>query len=151
MTDLEELKQRLRDAGLSRWEHLLLRDAEPAIGLVPHDGGPARTGTSKLGGDPDLPAGFEWPRYGEVPLSFVMQVDLAAAKEPLPASPLPSSGLLSFFYEGTRWGFDPKDRGSARVHHFASGTPLTRTPPPPGPERRRFLGLGRRRQDARRF
>jgi predicted DNA-binding protein (MmcQ/YjbR family) len=53
------------------------------------------TGSSRLGGLPDLPPGVTWPVHGAgKPLTFLAQFNLAD----LPAgSPLPSSGLLSFF------------------------------------------------------
>jgi uncharacterized protein YwqG len=94
-------------------------------------------GVSKIGGLPDVPADFVWPRYEEdghsLPLGFLAQFDCrivsAADREGL----LPQEGLLSFFYElGTmRGGFDPADRGAARVYWFPNLTSLCRTPPPP--------------------
>ena len=99
------------------------------------------TGASKLGGLPDVPAGFVWPRFEsegydgvqrERPLSFMAQLDLkevsAFDKEGL----LPKEGHLAFFYDcdSQPWGFDPKDMGGARVFYFPSGTPLERAAPP---------------------
>ncbi len=84
---------------------------------------------SKFGGKPAAPAGFEWPRFeaenydgerDDRPLSFLCQINLEEIcvydKDKL----LPAKGLLLFFYEqdSMRWGFDPKDKGCARVYYF---------------------------------
>lgn len=76
-------------------------------------------GASRFGGVPDLPPGFEWPRYEERPLAFLAQIDLSAFPHP-DDSELPRHGSLAFFYEveGMKWGFDPIDRGCARVVWF---------------------------------
>lgn len=84
-------------------------------------------GRSKFGGKPHLPEGFVWPYYeGEDsidgtmknrPLSFLAQINLEEIGEYDKENELPHSGMLYFFYElcTMRWGFDPKDRGCARV------------------------------------
>lgn len=84
-------------------------------------------GRSKFGGKPHLPEGFVWPYYegedsidGTVknrPLSFLAQINLEEIGEYDKENELPHSGMLYFFYElcTMRWGFDPKDRGCARV------------------------------------
>ncbi len=85
-------------------------------------------GASKLGGRPHLPKDFTWPTYegedfsGETaarPLSFIAQIDLAAASVFDADDLLPKSGYLYFFYdlETQKWGFDPKDAGCARVYY----------------------------------
>ena len=91
---------------------------------------------SRIGGKPAVPAGFEWPYFEGVgfddpepknrPLSFLAQINL---KEVAPLDKeelLPKTGILSFFYEldTMTWGFDPKDKGSARVYYFEEGTEL---------------------------
>ena len=71
--------------------------AIPCVALVeadePHGTG---VGLSRIGGDPDLVEGAEWPRdpYG-LQLNFLAQVDLADL--PLRDPALPATGLLSFF------------------------------------------------------
>lgn len=86
-------------------------------------------GSSKFGGKPHLPEDFKWFYYAETdadepaknrPLAFIAQINLrdiaAYDKEKL----LPQQGILYFFYEldSMTWGFDPKDKGSARVYYF---------------------------------
>jgi uncharacterized protein YwqG len=76
------------------------------------------TGRSRLGGDPLLPAGTKWPRWGSRPLSFLALIDLAEVDTALLGLPLPASGLLNFFYEARgqqAWGYDPKHADGWRV------------------------------------
>ena len=89
---------------------------------------------SKLGGKPYLPGDFAWPRFSdegeERPLSFLCQINLAEAKLCDRDGLLPEKGLLYFFYdcEAFRWGFDPKDKGCARIFYFENTdgfTPVT--------------------------
>jgi len=58
---------------------------------------------------------------------FVAQLDLRALPK-IRGLPLPKSGSLFFFYDADRqpWGFDPKDRGCARVIY--SRSPLAENP-----------------------
>lgn len=81
---------------------------------------------SKIGGRPWLPRDFEWPIFenkdeGEsYPLSFLCQINLSEVKEYDTDRLLPDHGMLYFFYECESfcWGFDPEDKGSARVIYF---------------------------------
>lgn len=74
-------------------------------------------GFSKIGGLPNVPPGFEWPRWQGRPLQFLCQIDLAAIRACTQIAGLPAAGALLFFYdeEQSTWGFDPADRGSWRV------------------------------------
>ena len=68
---------------------------------------------SRLGGQPLVAAGFEWPRTdaGRA-LSFVAQVNTTDVAGDV-MLPLPDATLLAFFYEADEqhgWGFDPADR-----------------------------------------
>jgi len=71
------------------------------IGVEP--GAPAEvpTGASKIGGLPDLPVGSEWPVHpGGLPYAFIAQINLRELVEAVGDAPgLPSSGLLSFFWD----------------------------------------------------
>ncbi len=70
------------------------------------------------GGSPNLGADYVWPQKNGTPLEFMGQVALGPIADLYPDSPLPKTGILSFFYDLTReqaWGFDPKDVGSWRV------------------------------------
>lgn len=52
-------------------------------------------GVSKIGGQPDLAADVEWPKWKGCNMSFIAQINLADLPDPTPLSP---GGLLSFFY-----------------------------------------------------
>lgn len=89
-----------------------------------------RVGASRFGGRPDVSENFKWEYFeGEGcrddgiksrPLSFIAQLDCGELAQFDTEGLLPEKGLLSFFYEceSQRWGFDPKDKGCARVYWF---------------------------------
>ena len=91
---------------------------------------------SRVGGKPAVPAGFEWPYYEGVgmdrkdpknrPLSFMAQINMKDVSSLDKEGLLPKTGILSFFYEmdTMTWGFDPKDKGSARVFYFPESAEL---------------------------
>lgn len=123
--------------------------ARPNIRLMPSstfdcDSTPA--GTSKLGGEPDLPANSDWPSrpayqydrqrlrdletrgWAEWPLDFIAQINLRDVGEAGTDLPLPESGLLLFFYDSVvqPWGFDPKDKPGWQVRYVAEGEEVRR-------------------------
>ena len=57
-----------------------------------------QTGNSRVGGLPDLPKSWEWPKNEEGYLNFIMQINMAEL-EPFEDSPLPATGMLYFFVE----------------------------------------------------
>lgn len=78
---------------------------------------------SKIGGKPWLPRDFAWPIYeSDEPrhLSFLCQINLEEVKSYDRNGLLPGKGMLYFFYECDAfcWGFDPEDKGCARVFYF---------------------------------
>lgn len=89
-------------------------------------------GESRIGGIPDFPPEFDWPRWmpskqiddkfgrpwhpdRPAPLGFIGQIDLKDV--PRIDGSLPGSGWFYFFYDRycEPWGFDPADRGCCRV------------------------------------
>jgi uncharacterized protein YwqG len=106
-------------------------------------------GASRLGGIPDVPRDFVWPRWVPLkprdnkfgarwqpleptPLGFIAQFDLSDL--PRVDDDVPNSGWLYFFYDRywEPWGFDPNDRGCCRVVYASCDrTELLRMPPPP--------------------
>ena len=54
------------------------------------------------------------------PLTFLAQIDLSEAHPFDRDGVLPDKGMLYFFYETEtmKWGFDPEDKGCARVYYF---------------------------------
>ncbi len=92
---------------------------------------------SRIGGCPAVPADFVWDEYegedycGETkrrPLSFMAQINLKDVAEYDTEGLLPKTGILSFFYEimTMEWGFDPKNKGCAKVYYFPDETVLSK-------------------------
>jgi hypothetical protein len=111
------------------------RAARPAVFLRPRAIGrtPSALGTSRLGGDPDLPASARWPRCKGRPQSFLAQVrvrDLPAGARELRRH----GGLLLFFthveFEGgvTDYGLWAGD--CSTVLHARPGARLVRRDAP---------------------
>jgi len=127
-----ELAADLDAAGLGKHAARILALARPSLLLAPKRCAQnvLARGASRLGGVPDLPPHFEWPSYGGRPHAFLAQFQLDA----LPASLLPRTGTLAFFYEveAMTWGNERADSGSAQVAYF--DTPLDSLVPrqPPG-------------------
>lgn len=104
------------------------RSRQPGIALlrVPRehrlDGG---TTGCRFGGNPTLPAEFDWPTYiaeggVEMPMQFLLQVDLASVPRIDGLPPLPKSGTLFVFYDRilaphVREGRHLKDGTACRV------------------------------------
>jgi uncharacterized protein YwqG len=106
-------------------------------------------GDSRIGGIPDVPPGFEWPRWvpaeernnkfaepwrpdAPAPLGFIAQIDLSAL--PSIDGTFPNAGWLYFFYDRfcEPWGYDPADRGCCRVVYAnCERSILLRTKVPP--------------------
>src|SRR3954468_16885392 len=83
--------------------------ARVALRLTRGDG----SGRSRLGGGPDVPAGFEWPMWRDGELDFVAQVDLAEAALLGHPTGLPSEGMLLVFaaLASRPSGLRPDDKG----------------------------------------
>ena len=95
-----------------------------------------KLGATRFGGQPDVPPDFVWPTYeGESydnvvkdrPLTFLAQFNCAELAQFDKEHLLPDHGLLSFFYETDTqcWGYDPNDKGCARVYWFEDMSALS--------------------------
>lgn len=75
------------------------------------------TGRSRLGGQPDLPQGIQWPELNNIPQSFVAQVNFKEIKPLMTGYDLPSTGMLYFFFNAQQeaMGFEPGDAGGFKV------------------------------------
>lgn len=134
-SQLADYNMRLRAAGLHRHAAALTALARASVRLVPiaAEDADLSLGTSKLGGEPDLPADTTWPSLRNTPLAFVAQINLAETQGFDAASVLPVDGLLSFFYAAAGqqiWGYDPADAGAWAVLYSPAGQPLTRSDQP---------------------
>jgi hypothetical protein len=77
-------------------------------------------GGSRLGGMPDVSAGFAWPTVHGRPLGFLAQIRLDEITPYDPEHRLPRAGWLLFFYDvrDQPWGADPDDQAHHRVIHI---------------------------------
>jgi uncharacterized protein YwqG len=95
-----ELRQLLQQHNLGRVIDGIMQHARPAIRAHtrPMDDAAIPPGASKMGGLPDLPPDFAYPRWHE-PMRFIGQFNLASTYKFDREKLLPDRGLLSFFYE----------------------------------------------------
>jgi uncharacterized protein YwqG len=93
----EAIIQLLEQAGLEQYKQAIASwiysTAQLILEPVPDVSIPV--GSSKVGGNPDLPEEVEWPRWKNDEMTFIAQINLAECPSELS---LPQSGLLSFFY-----------------------------------------------------
>jgi uncharacterized protein YwqG/signal recognition particle receptor subunit beta len=77
-------------------------------------------GESRFGGEPDLPLGFEWPRYQKAPLTFLAQLRLADIAPHDKESRLPKTGWLTAFCETEEqdWVGAPDAKEACRLFYF---------------------------------
>ena len=109
MLTKEKLIELIDEHQLSDYKDLILEHSKPAIYIqreyVP-DEDDLPIGASKIGGNPDLPADFEWRYYNELPLTFLAQIKLSDVAPYDVDHVLPKAGWLYFFYEVEQepWG-----------------------------------------------
>jgi Domain of unknown function (DUF1963) len=92
---------------------------------------PRVLGTSRLGGNPDLPAGARWPRCRGRAQTFLGQVRLAGL--PADAEPLQAQGGVLLFFTHVELeapGYGLWAGRCTSVLHAPEGTRLVRTRPP---------------------
>lgn len=113
----------------------LIKSARNSVRLTIGGAVSEKVGATRFGGKPDVPEGFDWPYFegeaygGEIksrPLSFLAQFDLKEIAQYDTENLLPKTGVLSFFYElnTQQWGYDPDDKGCARVFWFEDKSKL---------------------------
>ena len=106
------------------------------------DGSELAPGSTRIGGEPDLPEGVAWPRFRDgKPLAFLAQINLSDLPEGAERGGLPARGVLSFF---SVWGWQvegdadpqtPSDEPAAdwtQVLHHADVDALRRRSTPEG-------------------
>ena len=58
-----------------------------------------KVGASRIGGLPDLPSGYAWPKAGKVPMIFAAQIRMDEASKYDVDSVLPKRGMLTLFLD----------------------------------------------------
>jgi uncharacterized protein YwqG len=108
----EKILKILRSKGLERIGEPVLK-----FRTLPTTKKKPPAGSSKLGGNPDLPTGIPWPVNHGRPLDFLLQLNLTKLPRKLVRDALPKRGWLYFFYdlEDNPWGFDVSHRHDWRV------------------------------------
>lgn len=108
----EKVMTLLRSRGLERIAEpcLRFRTLQPNKKKLP-------LGSSRMGGNPDLPIGISWPISQGRPLDFLLQLNLSELPRKLVEDALPERGWLYFFYDLERgpWGYDVSHRHGWRV------------------------------------
>jgi uncharacterized protein YwqG/predicted DNA-binding WGR domain protein len=107
----------------------------PSIRLMGAPSKKPAVGDSKLGGQPDFPAGMEWPlgkiAGQEIHLPFVAQLNLAHLRSFNLWNLLPITGMLYFFYNSYNYGADYFSPESWRVlFHNDANAELAPVPQP---------------------
>lgn len=125
-----DVRKLIAEHGLDEHKDLILKGLRKSVRLKA--GKPVKrrlpVGTSRFGGEPDLPADADWPVFNDRPLHFIAQLNLAdMPPRHIPKADLPRKGLLSFWYDtqGDRtWGArDIDSMGRYRVlYHTRQGS-----------------------------
>jgi uncharacterized protein YwqG len=112
--------QLLEEFQLGQYYDQIAALEKPAIAFKLTQAAGAPAARSKLGGVPLIPDGFTWPRCQQRPLDFLLQIDLAETAPFDRDHLLPSSGLLTFFYDlkNLPWNYNPAHLDGFRVVYF---------------------------------
>lgn len=90
----------------------------------------SESGFNKLGGVPQMPPHFVWPKWKGEHLLFLAQIDLSTLPR-IDGVEFPDKGQLYFFYHDEQtWGFQPQDAGSAVVLYSETMDSCIVQPPP---------------------
>jgi hypothetical protein len=106
--------------------------AKPAVRLAtaPAADADIPIGATRLGGDPDLPEGVEWPTSSAGPMTFIAQIDLGEAHACSSLEGLPATGSLVIFYDTMSWTTAP----ALLMRYVPPSAPLTRLAHPTRPQ-----------------
>jgi len=116
-----ELKRLAADLELGDHADAIAAQARVSIRMIPStDVGLYKPGATRLGGFPDMPAGVEWPRRDDRPMTFLAQVNLGDVRRIGLADGLPANGLLLLFrdFDTASDGTMAADAGAVRVMHL---------------------------------
>lgn len=135
ITTISEFQQQINELNLDRHERKLLTLVKSCLYIERkpiNDPDTLPPGASRLGGNPDLPAGFAWIHANDKPLTFIAQFRLSEIAPHDIDNILPTRGLLYFFYaaDSQPWGSYEDRDGWSIVYIADENTPLVRTPHP---------------------
>lgn len=134
----KDLQLMLNKAGLGKYWGMLQQHIRPGFYMVPQltDDELIKTGTSKIGGLPDVPPAFHWPSWKGHPMSFIAQLNLEEFPMNTVNPDYPASGILYFFYvyDPELWysedAYDKDKKNNNVVYYTAETSELTRMQPP---------------------
>src|SRR5690606_9529809 len=136
----EHILRLFREAGLGEYETEFEQYITPSNRMETMQASDEEimVGETKIGGNPDLPPDYTWPRWKTYPMSFIAQINLASlSKEVLQHYDIPSKGILSFFYTahpdamyGNKCELFYRSKDTAKVFYFDDQQTLTRTAAP---------------------
>ncbi|MBY0012328.1 DUF1963 domain-containing protein [Paenibacillus typhae] len=135
---MREIRTMLEEADLGSYWDTLKHQILPGFYMVPKmtDEADIKLGASKIGGQPDMPASYQWPSWRNHPMSFVAQINLEEFPMNLVNPEYPSTGILYFFYvyDYELWYTDEdydEDKMNNNVVYYAPDTAaLVRMQPP---------------------
>ncbi|CAO4848084.1 MAG: hypothetical protein FADNKDHG_01525 [Holosporales bacterium] len=94
---INKLKKGLEKTGFFQFEKKFLKLCKPCLKIRLTER-KAEIGSSKIGGMPHLPENFEYPKINDIPLRFLMQINLTEIIVEIRQSlNLPEKGILYFF------------------------------------------------------
>ncbi len=116
------LQRAIHEAGYGDFDSLLLDMARPCVRVLSDvvnqsDLSPT---DSRIGGDPHLPSGFEWPACRHAPLCHLATIRLSEIARFRKDVVMPNHGLLHFWFDQATvpWGLYSTDRGCSRVTYL---------------------------------
>lgn len=80
-----------------KYRYIFEKTKKKSVMLIENINKKVTKGSSKLGGQPDLPKDFLWPTCDNKPLTFLAQIDLSEIDPNMSDNLLPNTGFLYFF------------------------------------------------------
>ncbi|MBW1296305.1 YwqG family protein [Aquimarina litoralis] len=114
--DIKELEKVIKESSFSMHEDYIKSLIKPSV-EISKIASKIKIASSKLGGIPDVPIDFKWPKHEYGDYRFVAQFNLSEISNPFPY--FPQKGLLSVFIADDEDGnFFWGDDGYAKVYFF---------------------------------
>jgi uncharacterized protein YwqG len=139
--NIDNLLKTIEASKISEHKEFVTQAVRPAINIIKKDNAKPVLGSSRFGGNPDLPVGTKWPMYESLPYKFIGQINFSEI--PFSNNELPSTGLLCLFVSYAPDGDDPifwNNDGYIKAIFIPELTNLETVSPPPN------FGLDKRNQ-----